>query len=177
MQGAGYWQVLRHEAWALSIRRKPLSYFIGNSARVDTLRTIIASMSRTRLPVAHQRARLSSAACVALLAVALVCAQSLGLWHRMVHVGSGQPTALDQVHAAVAKAAPAPGLLAELFSHHQGDPDCLSFDHASHGDAIDAMGTVAVAFALAPHLLVANHGLFLSHWHALFHARGPPSVR
>ena len=134
-------------------------------------------MSRTRLPVAHQRARLRSAAFFALLAVALVCAQSLGLWHRMVHVGSGQPAALGQVHAAMAKVAPAPGLLEQLFSNHQGDPDCLSFDHASHGDAIDAMGTVAAALALAPNLLVVPHGLFLSRWHALFHARGPPSVR
>lgn len=134
-------------------------------------------MSNACTALSRRRARLRRAAFVALLAVVLVCAQNLGLWHRMVHVGPGHPTALGVVHAAVADTAAAPGLLTKLFSSHQGDPDCLSFDHASHGDAIDAVGTVAVAFALAPQLLVTNHGLFMSRWHALFHARGPPSVR
>ena len=127
--------------------------------------------------ITEQRLRLHRAAVAVLVAFALVCAQSLGLWHRLVHPGPGPLAGLHTVQATVVGAAPAHALFAKLFSQHHGDPDCQSFDHASHGDTIGAAGTVVAALALAPRILVASHGLFVARWHALFQARGPPSVR
>ncbi len=107
------------------------------------------------------------AAAAMLLACALLCAQSLGLWHRLVHPG---PSPLAGQHAAH-------GLLSDLFSTHQGDPDCQSFDHACLGDAMGTAGTAWIALTLVPLVSGAGHGLLNARWHAQFQARGPPSVR
>jgi hypothetical protein len=134
-------------------------------------------MSNAFHPLTLQRVRIQRAAFAVVLALALVCAQSLGLWHRLVHLGPSQSMGLGLAQATVADAAPAQGLLAKLFSNHQGDPDCQFFDHASYGDAVGAAGAVAVALALAPRILVAIQGPFIARWHALFQARGPPHLR
>lgn len=134
-------------------------------------------MSTAFNPVPQQRLRLRRAAVAALLVFALVCVQSLGLWHRLVHPGPGQRVGMDTVYASVVDAAPVPGLFTKPFAEHHGDPDCQYLDHASLGDAIGAAGTVAVALAMAPCLVAASHGLFIARCHALFHARGPPFVR
>lgn len=120
-------------------------------------------------PVHQPRLRLHRAALAALLALALVCIQSLGLWHRLVHPGPGQLARVDTTQSGA--------LFTKLFAQHHGDPDCQFFDHASHGDAIGAVSAVAVASAIAPRLIVASHGLFVARWHAQFQARGPPSFR
>jgi serine/threonine-protein kinase len=65
----------------------------------------------------------------------------------------------------------------QLFADHQGGPECLSFDHACHGDAVGAMHAMAAPLALALLVVAVHHGLFNSRWYAMFHARGPPSVR
>ncbi|MES2950325.1 MAG: hypothetical protein V4858_17415 [Pseudomonadota bacterium] len=135
-------------------------------------------MSTAFLPVQQQGLRLHRVALATLLALVLVCAQSLGLWHRLVHPGPGQLDRLDAAaQATVADTATAHSLFTQLFSLHQGDADCQFFDHASHGDAISTVSTAVVGLALAPRLLVDSHGLFVARWHALFQARGPPSVR
>jgi hypothetical protein len=134
-------------------------------------------MSTAFNPVPQPRLRLHRAALAALLAFALVCVQSLGLWHRLVHPGPGQLAGMDAMQSAVASTAPPSTLSTKLFAQHHGDPDCQFFDHASLGDGIGAAGAVAVALAIAPRLIVTGHGLFIARWHALFQARGPPSVR
>lgn len=134
-------------------------------------------MSRAFDSITEQRLRLHRAAWAVLIALALVCAQSLGLWHRLVHPGPGQLAGPGTAEAVVIDSAPAHDLFTTLFAQHHGDTDCQSFDHASHGDAIGAAGAVSAALALAPRILVASHGLFVARWHALFQARGPPSVR
>ena len=127
--------------------------------------------------VPQKRLRLRGAAVAALLALALVCAQSLGLWHRLVHPGPSQLAGLNAARATGTDTAPAHGLLAHLFSQHAGEPDCQFFDHASLGDAMGSASTAAVALVLVPLLLAAGRGGFTARWHALFQARAPPSVR
>ena len=133
-------------------------------------------MSRTATTtIPQKRLRLRGAAVAALLALALVCAQSLGLWHRLVHPGPSQLAGLNAAHATGTDTAH--GLLAHLFSKHAGEPDCQFFDHASLGDAMGAASTAAAALVLVPLLLAAGRGGFTARWHALFQARAPPSVR
>ena len=134
-------------------------------------------MSNALHPVPHQSVRMRRAAFAVVLALALVCAQSLGLWHRLVHLGPSHSMGAGLAQATVVDAASAQGLLAKLFSNHQGDRDCQFFDHACYSDAVGAAGTVAVALALAPRILVASRAQFIARWHAPFHARGPPHPR
>ena len=129
-------------------------------------------------PRAHQRLRLMRAAAAMLLACALLCAQSLGLWHRLVHPGpTSQLASQHVVHGAESDTAAAHSLFSDLFSTHQGDPDCQSFDHACLGDAMGTAGTAWIALALLPLVAATGNGLLNARWHALFQARGPPFVR
>ena len=103
-----------------------------------------------------------------LLGSALLCAQSLGLWHRLVHPG---PT--SQRAAPSAEHSP----FNDLYSTHQGEPDCQFFDHTCLGDAIGTTSTALITLALVSVLPATGHGLPMARWHALFHARGPPHLR
>ena len=110
------------------------------------------------------RVDLAHVVLASLLVVALLWTQGLGLWHRQVHSGIG--------HAAHPTAS-----LGKLFSHHQTDTDCRLYDQLSHADGAPALLAIAPALLALPPILQASHGLAVARWHALFQARGPPSVR
>ena len=117
-----------------------------------------------------------------LLVLALLWTQSMGLWHRLVHSGRGHPATGAMVRAATANdAAPAlstpSGPSGKLFSNHQTDTDCQLFDQLSHADGVIALLAIAPALLVSPQFLRASHALAVARWHALFQARGPPSVR
>lgn len=114
-------------------------------------------------------------ACV--LVLALVWAQSLGLWHSVVHadVLPGGRAGVTQL-AALDSGQP-PSLMQRLFAGHQYDTDCQFFDQHSHGDALAGAGAAMAPLALPTTALVASHALAVARWLALFQARGPPSVR
>lgn len=134
-------------------------------------------MRHTSIRSTLQRRPLGAQALACVLVLALVWAQSLGLWHRAVH---GE--AFHGARAAVAQlAAPeqglAPSLMQRLFTGHQYDADCQFFDQHCHGDALAAAAPVAAVLALPTPVLLASHALAVARWHAQFQARGPPSVR
>ena len=120
----------------------------------------------------------------AVLAVALVLVQMLGLAHRIVHVERtrlASATAIaagDHASSALKSQAHRPGTswLLALFAGHDPGADCDAFDHMSHAD-------VAVDMTLdAAPLPVAAEACFRhAAWHVAaqaqgFLARGPPSA-
>lgn len=117
----------------------------------------------------------------ALLVLALLWAQSLGLWHGTVHGQSIDRAAAHgtpAIHASgAAGKAVAPDWVETLFSGHQKASDCQLFDQLSHADALTHLSLIDLPWALLPTLLRASHGLCVARWHAQFQARGPPSVR
>ena len=128
-------------------------------------------------PAARQRVRLHRTVLAVLFALALVCAQSLGLWHRLVHFEQSDHTKLDMAHATGHLSTSAAGAPGEPFSGHQTDTDCQLYDQLSHTDGVATAAVVALALAAIPHILRASHGLAVARWHALFQARGPPHLR
>ena len=121
-------------------------------------------MTQTTRTVHLPRRPLARVVLAGLLVVALLWAQSLGLWHRQVHAGLSQAT-----HTSVSVGS-------KLFSNHQSDTDCRLFDQLSHADGATALLAGAPALLALPEILRASHGLAVARWHALFQARGPPSV-
>jgi hypothetical protein len=69
------------------------------------------------------------------------------------------------------------GLLASLFSSHDGDPDCRLFDQASHGHAAPALAPLVLPMMLSSLLVAISQGEAIARWAALFEARGPPLTR
>jgi len=134
-------------------------------------------MVRTGIPVISQRRSLGRHAVACVLVLALVWAQSLGLWHSVVHGDASHGGRSGQVHSVAPGADHAPNLLERLFAGHQHDTDCQFFDQHSHGDALAGAGASAAVLALPTAVLAASHALAVARWHALFQARGPPSVR
>lgn len=113
----------------------------------------------------------------ALLLVALVIVQTLGLMHRIVHL-HGRSQSSDAPAAGVV------GVVADtneswvkaLFGGHDGERDCAQYDQLSHGDLAWVGG--AATTSVAPDLPVVAHHLG---WHlaaqaAGFLARGPPAL-
>jgi len=139
-------------------------------------------VSRNHLPIHHlQRRNTLRAVLASLLVLAMLWTQSLGLWHRLVHFDAGHPAAkLALVMATAGDTAGAHALNApkgKPFSNHQTDTDCQLFDQLSHADSVSTAAMVALGLTALPHILRASHGLAVARWHALFQARGPPSVR
>ncbi len=122
----------------------------------------------------RHRARLVLAG---LLVLALLWAQSLGLWHRLVHFDIGHTVKLGQVQATAGDTARTSAPSGKLFSNHHTDTDCQLFDQLSHADGVTAKSVVGLAMVVLPQVLRASHGLAVARWHALFQARGPPSLR
>ena len=121
-----------------------------------------------------------------MLVLALLGAQSLGLWHGTVHGQSVHPAAgygRSQAHTAQVTQAPGSRVTAAtdladlLFSGHSEASDCQLFDQLSHADALTQLPLIDLPRALVPALVRASHGLCVARWHAQFQARGPPSVR
>ena len=122
------------------------------------------------------------------LSLALLAAQTLGLLHGILHspagAGAGVWTTNEssaQRHTAAGRSGVISGgsasVLTHLFTGHLGDAECRAYDQLSHVDA--ALGTAAVVLPLllTPLLLSMPTGLVAARWHALFQARGPPSLR
>ena len=144
-------------------------------------------------PFATSFAISSAARFIIAFAMALIMAQTLGLLHGIVHSPPTSPhtsantvayvhgTALDAHHVpgAVGEQAivEAHGFLAHLFFGHLADADCHAYDQLSHFDAAPGIAAVVLPLVLTPFLLSTLTGLAAARWHALFQARGPPSLR
>jgi hypothetical protein len=134
-------------------------------------------MSPTCLHATLQHRPLGRHAAACVLVLALVWAQGLGLWHSVVHGDASHTTRAGVAPLVAQDTGQAPSLLQRLFDEHELDADCLFFDQHSHGDAVAGADTAITALALVAPALVASHALAVARWHALFQARGPPSVR
>jgi hypothetical protein len=131
----------------------------------------------------------------ALLVLALLLAQWLGLVHRGVH--GFAPAHGDGAHGAAAQArqhaAPAGFTLqaqdrhaqdehadgrgwSGLFPHDDGDTECRLFDAASHDGAPPPVITLPLNIPAAA-VLAMRAGEALARWAAMFQARGPPRIR
>lgn len=110
---------------------------------------------------------------VALLVLALLWAQVLGLAHGVLHAGwapSGSATELS------APAAPAAGLWAHLTAPTGDDNDCRLYDQLGHGGP--GLQLPALPAAALPLLAAGPVLLPLVRQHcAAFEARGPPLSR
>lgn len=121
------------------------------------------------------------------LALVLLLNQTLGLLHGIVHVPSittGSAAHTAQVLNGAAAVAQfdhdADGFLTRLFSghsRHDGDPECRLYDQSSHLEAVPGVPVLALPLVLQPFVFSVLPGLAVARWHALFQARGPPSVR
>ena len=131
--------------------------------------------------------RLWALIALGVLALVLLLSQTLGLLHAIVHAPALATVPTAQVthvpNAAEALAAPAPGAdpyFSRLFRGHSrqdGDPACRLYDQSSHVDALPGVPVLALPLVLPPFVFAVVSGLALARWHALFQARGPPSVR
>ena len=119
-----------------------------------------------------------------ILVLALLWAQSLGLWHGIVHGGHG----VGSVHASLASAAPdtalsaaghakSHGFLESLFGNHHDGVDCELFDQLSHGDALATAPVLALPLGVPAAHIAHLTGLAVARWAALFQARAPPVSR
>ena len=120
------------------------------------------------------------------LVLALLWAQSLGLWHGIVHGGR----ALGRVHEsliladAASDAPPAASgasrplnFFESLFGNHHEGVDCELFDQLCHGDALVSALVLAIALVVPAAHIAHLTGLAAVRWTALFHARAPPFFR
>jgi hypothetical protein len=110
----------------------------------------------------------------ALLLIALVLVQTLGLMHRIVHAhGRSSPV---EVPAVSVDGGSAESWVKALFEGHDSERDCAQYDQLSHGDL--AWGSaVAITSAAAEQAVVVHHpGWHLAAQAAGFLARGPPAL-
>ena len=120
--------------------------------------------------------------------IALLAAQTLGLLHGILHRPAAAAAAYE-LSVQTQKAAADDGFtagrsgnsdasfLTRLFSGHLGDADCRAYDQLSHFDAAAGGSAFLLPLVLTPLLLSTLTGLATARWHALFQARGPPSLR
>jgi len=122
--------------------------------------------------VAPHRFRFAAA-----LVAALAIVQTLGLLHRIAHVGHVHGDA--PAFAVVDRSAGAgqPELLQALFSGHEDASDCVLFDCISHADGACAGVEPALAAAVPrsalPQAHPASHVAARAHG---FQARAPPRI-
>ena len=110
----------------------------------------------------------------ALLLVALVLVQTLGLMHRIVHAhGRAQP---GEVPAVSVDAGGAESWVKALFEGHDSERDCAQYDQMSHGDLACAGTAATTAVAAQPPVVVHHPGWHLAAQAAGFLARGPPAL-
>lgn len=113
----------------------------------------------------------------AVLVMALLWAQSLGLWHSAVHVVHSQHDhASAQPGPDVARTRGA-SAWERLFSSHEDAADCLFFDQLSHGDAVTLAISHSVPLEALPAVLPHGPVLWVARWFSQFQARGPPVFR
>jgi hypothetical protein len=126
-------------------------------------------MRATVLPTASRRAL------VALLAVALVLAQALGLLHRFAH-GGGETARETASSSAASQDVGTPSLLQIAFGGHDPNaPQCELYDHVAHADILCGVPSADVP-AAAPHAppVRATRGQPAA-FRTAFLARGPPA--
>lgn len=121
------------------------------------------------------------------LALVLLLNQTVGLMHGIVHgpsIIAGPAAQVAQAsHAAALVAEPdhdADAFMTSLFSGHNshgGEVDCRLYDQSSHCDAMPGVPLLALPLVQQPFVFSVLPGLAVARWHALFQARGPPSVR
>jgi hypothetical protein len=121
------------------------------------------------------------------LSLALLAAQTLGLLHGILHSPAAAGATYEssaQRHTAADAGATFGGsgtssasFLTQLFSGHLGDVDCRAYDQLGHFDAAPGCVALVLPLVLTPFLLSTLTGLATARWHALFQARGPPSLR
>jgi hypothetical protein len=115
------------------------------------------------------------------LALVLLLNQTLGLLHGIVHgplIATGHAAHVGQVADVVAQADhDADNFFSRLFSGHEEDSACRLYDQSSHLDAVPGVPVLALPLVLQPFVFSVLSGLAVARWHALFQARGPPSVR
>ena len=109
------------------------------------------------------------------LVLALVWAQSLGLWHGIVHGGQGGGG--DHGSLVAAESAPLHVSFESLFGKHYDSVDCQLFDQLCHGDALATALVLALPLGVPAAHIAHLTGLAVARWAALFQARGPPSSR
>ena len=122
---------------------------------------------------------------VALLMLALLLSQTLGLWHGIVHgpvtlahtAHPAQATHTHTVHAAPATHADMSQPWLGAHGGQAGSAECRLYDQCSHVDALVQVPALALPLVLTSFVLVALAGLARARWHAHFQARGPPLVR
>lgn len=115
---------------------------------------------------------------LALVALALVAAQTLGHVHGVAHGLPHQPAAPAAQgllqhggHGGVAS------LLHGLFDPHGDGAACRLYDQMGHGDSLPAVAAVLLPMAPPAALFALLQGQVLARHAALFDARAPPSVR
>jgi len=112
-----------------------------------------------------------------ILVLALLWAQSLGLWHGIVHGGHG----VGSVHASLALAdtgqAKSHGFFESLFGNHHDGVDCELFDQLCHGDALATAPVLVLPLGVPAAHIAHLTGLAVARWAALFQARAPPVSR
>ncbi|MDM0011786.1 hypothetical protein QTH87_04975 [Variovorax sp. J22P168] len=127
--------------------------------------------------VAQRSLRSRSLLCV--LAFALWMATTLGMVHRVLHVGAPATAAggatVGALHADKPAAAHAHGIAA-LFGDHT-EAECRLYDQLSHGSAAPCVPPVLMPVLLPAASFVWLEGEVFARWIALFDARGPPSTR
>ena len=117
--------------------------------------------------------------------LALLAAQTLGLLHGILHSPATAAAANESspqpqeaaAHDSVTRGSSNARFLKPLFSGHLTDTDCRAYDQLSHFDAAPGVAALALPLVLTPFLLSTLTGLATARWHALFQARGPPSLR
>ncbi len=117
----------------------------------------------------------------AVFALVLLLSQSLGLLHGIVHGpwgATGAAASVAQVTGAVVESElGTDNFFIRPFSSHNGDSDCRLYDQSSHFDAMPGLPVLALPQVLPPFVFSVLPGPALARRHALFQARGPPSVR
>ena len=123
------------------------------------------------------------------LVLALLWAQSMGLWHGIVHGGYGAvsvraslalaPDTSDAVTQAFGiEGAPVfNGFFESLFGNHHKGVDCQLYDQLCHGDALATAPVLVLPLGVPAAHIAHLTGLAVARWAALFQARGPPVSR
>lgn len=119
------------------------------------------------------------------LALALLCAQGLGVWHRTAHAlpaGAGQSQsgfldhgsadAHEHAHDATATAT----ATVAFDDHEAGDVECRLFDHLLHADGLTSAAPAVPAFgaAVSPAAEALRSARLTPAWRQ--RARGPPGT-
>lgn len=115
---------------------------------------------------------------IAVLALALVLAQSIGLIHGIAHAPLLQQS-FANTHVEQTGDAP-DSFVERLFGDHHdqnGNAKCHLFDQSNHLDGLCDVSAVVLPTHFATVAPVAFTGLSAVRWLAAFHARGPPSFR